>query len=189
MANYLITTWPSPVDQTDTQRHAQTKRILSAAWRFIIKKGNERIASLSQVAAGLGLSVGEIRDAARTWKDTNVTFNRINEALKARLFEFMFAEEEKYCLAVRRSAQKAVEMDLEERQLEADNTKMIRTGTNTIINIVNYARPGMARRLGEPKGKPKAPSEKHIRKQDKRTGKDLQKPSPSGAKKKGTKKK
>ena len=44
-----------------------------------------------------------------------------------------------------------LEMNLAERQLEADNTKMIRTGAGTIINIINYARPGKARRLGEPK--------------------------------------
>ena len=156
MASYHINLQPSPVGMTEKKRHAQSKRLLNAAWRFIIKKGNERVASISQVAAGLGVSMGELRDEARTWKDTNHTYMRIAEALRARLFDFMLAKEGKECPQVRRSAQKMVEMNLQERQLEADETKMNRVaGTSTIINIINYASPGKARRLGEkPKPKP-----------------------------------
>jgi len=160
MARYHINQWPSPVGLTEKERHAQTKRVLAAAWRFIIKKGNERIVSISQVAAGLGVALGEIRDEARTWHDTNITYCRVAEALRSRLYDFMFAGEGVECQHVRRGAQKVLEMNLAERQLEADNTKMVRTGTSTIINIVNYAAPGKAKRLGEPKAKAKPAKKK-----------------------------
>jgi hypothetical protein len=150
--------------------------VLSAAWRYIIKKGNERVASISEVAAGLGLSVPEIRDEARTWTDTSVKYNRIYEALRARLFTFMLAEEKDECQPVRRAAAKMIKMDLEERQLEVDSTKMGHVGGDVIINIVNYARPGKAKRFGEKKKAESSPT------------KDLQPPAPSGKKKSRKKK-
>jgi len=132
-----ITDWPIPAGLTKKQHHAQVKKILTAARKWIAYHTDK--ATLCQVAAGIGLSIGEIRDDSQLWDDTAMIYKRLEEKLRGRLHDVALATDK--ASSVTRSAVDMMKLELQERQLSSDNQLVVQ-GTGFTVNVVNYARQG-----------------------------------------------
>ena len=135
-----VTDWPILAGMSEKARHAQTREVLTKACRYVVRR--PRVATLSQVAAGIGVSVSELRDEAARWTDTDARLHRLITKLRCRMDDFMLHKDlGKVPVCVRRACAKIINAEIRERQIAADNHLVIE-GSGFVVQIVNYARPG-----------------------------------------------
>lgn len=143
-APLTITTYKTLDGMTDNQRHKVTLNALARA-RALLRK-ETKIATLAQLAAGIFVSLGELRDESSRWVDTDAQLQRISTALRARLHDFMLDSKSG---PLRHSAVSILKLELQERELAADNQLLIE-GSGFVVNIMNYARPGKKPKPAKP---------------------------------------
>lgn len=140
-----ITTWKTLDGMSDKQRHHATLNALARATALLRK--DDKIATITQLAAGIFISVAELRDEASRWVDTEAKLHRITTVLRSRLHDWMLKPKGQD--NIRLAAINLLKIELAERQLAADNQLTIE-GSGFVVNIITYFRPGKKHKPADP---------------------------------------
>lgn len=116
-------------------RHEHVRALIKRAIEIACHHPKD-LFTLTQVASRLNISVGELRDDARTWKDTEVRVQRLITRLKSRLHDSVLKWDNNAARA--QAALSILQLEMKEGQLSSDNRVMIE-GTGRPVLILNYA--------------------------------------------------
>lgn len=115
-------------------RHEHMRALIKRCIEIVCH--HKELCTLTQAASRLNISVGELRDDARAWKDTDVRMQRLITRLKSRLHDRLLNWDENAARA--KSAHYMLELEMKEGQPSSENRVMVE-GTGMEVSILNFA--------------------------------------------------
>lgn len=122
--------------EDEEARHEHMRALIHRSLEHLCHDSKKETCTLTQLASRLNISVEELRDDARLWKDTDIRMRRIITRLKSRLHDRVLKWEDNAARA--KAALYILELEMKEGQLSSSNRIMAEHGTGLMVKILNY---------------------------------------------------